>query len=221
MSDADIVISMRNVVKSFGDQVVLDGVTFDVRRGETVVIMGGSGCGKSTTLRHLVGSLNPDEGSVEVLGRDIATLNETVIGVWTGHVNFDRLDKGHCLHCCSNLLIVTDGVARDGWNRWHGQIANLQGHGPDEAIETDIGEANCIEHAALQVGHSHGRVPFASVKCDGLGNNGSESTQAIDTREFGAIPPHTRRSNKRRPQLQPSEIYRAVGHMLYRLPCRS
>jgi phospholipid/cholesterol/gamma-HCH transport system ATP-binding protein len=77
MSDSDIVISMRNVVKSFGDQVVLDGVTFDVRRGETVVIMGGSGCGKSTTLRHLVGSLNPDEGSVEIFGRDIATLGET------------------------------------------------------------------------------------------------------------------------------------------------
>lgn len=76
MSDADIVIRMRNVVKSFGDQVVLDGVNLEVRRGETVVIMGGSGCGKSTMLRHLVGSLSPDEGTVEVLGRDLASLSE-------------------------------------------------------------------------------------------------------------------------------------------------
>ena len=75
-TDKDVVISMRNVVKRFGDQTVLDGVTFDVRRGETVVIMGGSGCGKSTTLRHMVGALNPDEGTVEVLGRDLALLDE-------------------------------------------------------------------------------------------------------------------------------------------------
>ncbi|MDP7028842.1 MAG: ABC transporter ATP-binding protein [Phycisphaerales bacterium] len=76
MSDSDIVISMRNLVKRFGGQTVLDGVNLDVRRGETVVIMGGSGCGKSTTLRHMVGSLIPNEGSVEVLGKDLATLDE-------------------------------------------------------------------------------------------------------------------------------------------------
>jgi len=77
----DIVISLDGVVKRFGDQTVLDGVTFDVRRGETVVIMGGSGCGKSTTLRHMIGSLIPDEGSVEVLGQDLAGLDEDELNV--------------------------------------------------------------------------------------------------------------------------------------------
>ncbi|MDP7070481.1 MAG: ABC transporter ATP-binding protein [Phycisphaerales bacterium] len=76
MTASDVVISMQHLVKRFGDQTVLDGVNLEVKRGETVVIMGGSGCGKSTTLRHMIGSLNPDEGRVEVLGRDLATLSE-------------------------------------------------------------------------------------------------------------------------------------------------
>ncbi|MDP6480040.1 MAG: ABC transporter ATP-binding protein [Phycisphaerales bacterium] len=76
MSDSDVVIKMKDVVKRFGDQTVLDGVNIEVHRGETVVIMGGSGCGKSTTLRIMIGSLIPEEGQVQVLGKDIAILDE-------------------------------------------------------------------------------------------------------------------------------------------------
>lgn len=76
MAAGDIVVELRDVVKRFGDQTVLDGVTMEVRQGEIVVVMGGSGCGKSTTLRHMIGSLHPDEGSVWILGRDLDTLDE-------------------------------------------------------------------------------------------------------------------------------------------------
>jgi phospholipid/cholesterol/gamma-HCH transport system ATP-binding protein len=74
---SDVVISVRDLVKRFGDQTVLDGVNIEVNRGEIVIIMGGSGCGKSTLLRHMVGSLQPNEGVVEVLGKNLATLTET------------------------------------------------------------------------------------------------------------------------------------------------
>jgi phospholipid/cholesterol/gamma-HCH transport system ATP-binding protein len=57
--------------KSFGDRLVLDGVDLDVRKGETLVILGGSGSGKSTLLRCLVGLEQPDEGSVHIQGIDI------------------------------------------------------------------------------------------------------------------------------------------------------
>ena len=62
---------VRGLRKSFGDRVVLDGVDLDVRRGETLVILGGSGSGKSTLLRCLVGLEEPDAGSVHIQGVDI------------------------------------------------------------------------------------------------------------------------------------------------------
>ena len=70
------VISVTNIVKRFEGRAVLDGVTFDVFPGETMVIMGGSGCGKSTCLRVMIGSLTPDEGDVRLLGKSILDLGE-------------------------------------------------------------------------------------------------------------------------------------------------
>jgi phospholipid/cholesterol/gamma-HCH transport system ATP-binding protein len=69
VTPADVVISIENLVKVFPDQAgwpvrVLDGVSFDVRRGETLVIMGGSGCGKSTLLNCLIGELRPEGGGI-------------------------------------------------------------------------------------------------------------------------------------------------------------
>lgn len=70
------VIEVRNLVKKFGEQTVLDGVNLDIFPGEIVVIMGGSGSGKSTILRHLIGSLVPNEGSVKLFGENLAELDE-------------------------------------------------------------------------------------------------------------------------------------------------
>lgn len=64
-------IEVRGLHKSFGDLRVLDGVDLTVRRGETVVILGGSGSGKSTLLRCLVGLERPDSGQVQVRGVDL------------------------------------------------------------------------------------------------------------------------------------------------------
>jgi phospholipid/cholesterol/gamma-HCH transport system ATP-binding protein len=72
----DVIISIRDLVRKFGDQTVLDGITMDVHRGETMVVMGGSGCGKSTLLRHLIGSLEPTSGSVSVFGQPLRGLDE-------------------------------------------------------------------------------------------------------------------------------------------------
>jgi phospholipid/cholesterol/gamma-HCH transport system ATP-binding protein len=68
-SGDDVVLSVRDLVVRFesaeGPSVaVLDGVTFDVVRGETLVIMGGSGCGKSTLLNCLIGDIAPDAGTI-------------------------------------------------------------------------------------------------------------------------------------------------------------
>ena len=62
-------IKLVNVKKSFGNKKVLDGVDLDIYEGESVVIIGGSGTGKSVTLKCILGLLNPDGGHVEIDGQ--------------------------------------------------------------------------------------------------------------------------------------------------------
>jgi phospholipid/cholesterol/gamma-HCH transport system ATP-binding protein len=66
-------ISLRNVHVSYGEREILHGVSFDVMRGETMVILGGSGSGKSTLLRTLVGLERPSAGEIWIRGKDLAT----------------------------------------------------------------------------------------------------------------------------------------------------
>ena len=69
-------IETRAIVKNFGAQRVLDGVSLRIARGEAVVIIGRSGCGKSVLLKHLIGLLRPDAGQVLIAGQDITQLPE-------------------------------------------------------------------------------------------------------------------------------------------------
>ena len=75
MPTDEIRISVRDLVKKFGSQTVLTGVNLDIAAGETIVIMGGSGCGKTTLLRLLIGSHQPTSGTISLLGQDIASLD--------------------------------------------------------------------------------------------------------------------------------------------------
>src|SRR5436853_442370 len=68
------IISLQHLYKSFGGKEVLRDMSVDVDRGESVVIVGGSGTGKSVTLKHIIGLLKPDSGRVVVDGQDISTL---------------------------------------------------------------------------------------------------------------------------------------------------
>ena len=72
----DAFIRYRGLHKSFGDNAVLRGVDLDVRAGETVVVLGGSGSGKSVLLRHTMGLHVPDRGEVWVDGVEISGLDE-------------------------------------------------------------------------------------------------------------------------------------------------
>src|SRR5216683_6750186 len=73
------VIEVSDLVRKFGDRAVINDISLNVRRGETLVIMGGSGCGKSTLLRHIIGSMKPTSGSVRIFGEEITNMNERAI----------------------------------------------------------------------------------------------------------------------------------------------
>ena len=78
---ADVFISIRNLHKELGGKEVLCGVDLDVQRGETLVVIGRSGCGKSVLLRHIIGLMKPTSGEVFMEGQDIAQLSERKLDV--------------------------------------------------------------------------------------------------------------------------------------------
>jgi phospholipid/cholesterol/gamma-HCH transport system ATP-binding protein len=69
-------IEFREVTLAFDDRTVLDKLSFKVMKGETKIILGGSGCGKSTTIKLVLGLLKPDSGQILVDGEDITNFDE-------------------------------------------------------------------------------------------------------------------------------------------------
>jgi phospholipid/cholesterol/gamma-HCH transport system ATP-binding protein len=73
---SEIIIQLEDVHKSFGEHRVLDGISLEVTRGETLVVIGRSGTGKSSALRIIAGLAEPDAGVVRVFGKDISHYGE-------------------------------------------------------------------------------------------------------------------------------------------------
>src|ERR1700746_481471 len=74
-SPIEPVLSLRNLRVSYGEREILHGISFDVMRGETLVILGGSGSGKSTLLRTLVGLERPSSGEIWLRGKNLAAIS--------------------------------------------------------------------------------------------------------------------------------------------------
>jgi phospholipid/cholesterol/gamma-HCH transport system ATP-binding protein len=67
----ETVIELIDLHKSFGNRPILRGINLEVKKGETMVLLGGSGTGKSVTIRHIIGLLKPDKGDVKVFGESV------------------------------------------------------------------------------------------------------------------------------------------------------
>lgn len=99
---ASLMIEIKNLSKSFNAHKVLDGLNLNIEKGQTTVIIGRSGCGKSVLLKHIVGILKPDKGQVFVDGCEISRLKEKeldairmrVAMVFQGGALFDSLTVG-------------------------------------------------------------------------------------------------------------------------------
>jgi phospholipid/cholesterol/gamma-HCH transport system ATP-binding protein len=85
---SNAVISLRGVKKAFGDMTVLKGVDLDVFKGENVVVLGRSGSGKSVLIKIIVGLLQPDSGTVAVLGEDVGALDAPALRELRSKIGF-------------------------------------------------------------------------------------------------------------------------------------
>jgi phospholipid/cholesterol/gamma-HCH transport system ATP-binding protein len=86
VAQANTYIQFQEVWKSFGGQQVLEDVTFEVRQGEMLAVLGRSGVGKSVTLKHIIGFLKPDRGEVYVAGLNVAQASEAELTTLRRHV---------------------------------------------------------------------------------------------------------------------------------------
>jgi phospholipid/cholesterol/gamma-HCH transport system ATP-binding protein len=81
-------IELYGLHKAFGKQVVLDRVDFEVREGETVALLGPSGTGKSVLLKHIIGLIRPDRGTVLVDGKDVTTLKRKELSEMRSRIGY-------------------------------------------------------------------------------------------------------------------------------------
>lgn len=94
------------MTKSFGDKPVLRGVDLTINTGESIVIIGRSGCGKSVLLKHLIGLIQPDSGNIIIDGEDITQMSES--NLYRIRRNFGVLFQGAALF---DSMTVRDNVA--------------------------------------------------------------------------------------------------------------
>jgi phospholipid/cholesterol/gamma-HCH transport system ATP-binding protein len=81
-------IELRDVHKRFGKQIVLDGVNFNVEEGETVALLGPSGTGKSVLLKHIIGLIHPDSGTIIVDEKDVVRLKRHELAELRSHIGY-------------------------------------------------------------------------------------------------------------------------------------
>ena len=128
MAESEPIIRFQGLRKSFGDRVVLDGIDLDIPRGETTVVLGPSGTGKSVLIKLLVGLLDADEGSILVDGTDVAT---------AGHTELFALRK-------RIGMLFQDGALFDSMSVGENIAFPLRRH-------TNLSEADIAEQVALRL----------------------------------------------------------------------
>ena len=116
-------IRLRGLRKAFGPKQVLDGVDLDVPAGHSMVVLGGSGSGKSVTVKCILGLIEPDEGAIEIDGRDVLAmprrereaLNERIGMLFQNGALFDSLPvwENVCFKLLAQGRIARGAAARD------------------------------------------------------------------------------------------------------------
>jgi phospholipid/cholesterol/gamma-HCH transport system ATP-binding protein len=128
-------IIFENVALAFEDLMVLDYISFELKRGETKIVLGIAGSGKSTILKLCLGLIKPDAGHIYVLGHDVTTMSEDELFDLRGHLGIVFQESA-----LFDSLTVRENVA----------FRLMEEHLPEDEIETRVREALSfveMEHA--------------------------------------------------------------------------
>ena len=141
-------IDFRHVYKAFDELPVLIDVSFCVRRGEMVAVLGRSGVGKSVTLKHILGFLKPDSGQVLVAGREVSALREEELMEVRRHVTmvfqsgalFDSLTVGeNVAYPLRERAVRGSALGEDEiQQRVEGLLAQVELEGKSELMPSDL-----------------------------------------------------------------------------------
>jgi phospholipid/cholesterol/gamma-HCH transport system ATP-binding protein len=94
--EIESLLLVKDLVKSFGDNQVLNGFSMELFEGESLVIMGKSGSGKSVMIKCIVGLMEPDNGQIEIMGENISDLNQSELDLLRAEIGF--LFQGSALY---------------------------------------------------------------------------------------------------------------------------
>jgi phospholipid/cholesterol/gamma-HCH transport system ATP-binding protein len=132
--DNRIAINIQGIVKHFNSQLVLDEVSLEVHEGETLVIIGCSGCGKSVLLKHIIGILKPERGRLFINGTDIVPLPES-------RLQEVRSQFG---------MVFQNSALFDSMTVWENVAFSLTEHGRRPRAEIDERVRYCLDLVGLQ-----------------------------------------------------------------------
>ncbi|TAJ23546.1 MAG: ABC transporter ATP-binding protein [Nitrospirae bacterium] len=98
------IVEVKNLTKRFGDFTAVDGISFEIRRGEILGLLGPNGAGKTTTIQMLLGLITPTAGSIHMFGKDLSTHREEILN----QVNFSSsyISMPYALTVEENLKVV-------------------------------------------------------------------------------------------------------------------
>ena len=135
----DPVIVIKDLKKGFGDRVVLNGFSIELRRGESLVVLGKSGSGKSVLIKCIIGLMLPDSGTIEVLGKNIEFLDHKHMDELRSHIGF--LFQSNALY---DSMTIRENL-QFPMRRHLGQLTRQEVNSRIMETLTNVGLANTVD----------------------------------------------------------------------------